>query len=263
MSQKRSRLKSTVRIASFIRQITQNAVLLVTLFAIIVSLLFIVLILNSPELESAVEVSITIAGLSTFFAAVSAFAAMISVVELKQQRESQERPYVLAYFDVEQGNAIDFKIENIGASPAIDVEVIFNPPFVTAKGLDLNTLSFTKQPIRLLAPGKGVRRSVGPGPEILRGETKYRCVVRYLSISGKMYSESSEGDLAYLAGAHVPRKSISEVLGEMGKQLEAISASIGKVESQGAWRVESPKENERRIEEMFADNIASGWQSSN
>ena len=84
-------------------------VITVLLLAVGVLLIFYLSAGFTPTSESVV---IGISTITVFFAAISAIANLLQAVETQKQRESQERPYIMASVEGTSGGAIYFVINN-------------------------------------------------------------------------------------------------------------------------------------------------------
>jgi|CXWL01.1.fsa_nt_gi hypothetical protein len=94
----------------------------------------------------------------------SAKIAEQTLQEMRDTRDQEIAPYVIAYFDVKVAeDRIDFVIKNIGKSMATDVQIEFDPPFQAPPGLpDAPT---TEELMKKLMPG-GKIPSIPPNHEI-------------------------------------------------------------------------------------------------
>ncbi len=66
--------------------------------------------------------ALLLTAISTFFAAVSGVAALISVIQARKERLESQKPSVLGYYDFTEAGAFVFVLANEGNGPAIDVE---------------------------------------------------------------------------------------------------------------------------------------------
>lgn len=88
--------------------------------------------------------------------------AIIQFLSARDIRREQTNPYVIAYFDLENGasNAIYFVIKNIGARPAFNITLIIDPPMVRADELDSSLFMETKaisKGVAMLVPDQEMR----------------------------------------------------------------------------------------------------------
>ena len=203
-----------------------------------------------PQSQSFTSLPLWIAATSTFFAAISSIASLTQAVEAQRQRESMERPYVIAYFEGDSRGAVFFVIENQGNSPAFNVEIKFEGPApVDVAGRPLNTISLFQKPISLLSPGKAQRQFIDVGHRLLaEGKlTQYKVKVTYWSAFGRDFGETFEYDLAYLKQATVPSKTIEENLAEIAAHLKEIEGLLKSVRGINSLLVETPEQFNERI----------------
>lgn len=190
----------------------------------------IIWLLATRSSQSDTGVVIGIAAISAVFGAVSAFATLLQGVEIQRQRENQERPYVLAYFNPANNGALYFVIENFGNAPALDILVKFDPSPVNFAGQPLNELSLFQTPISFLPPGKSMHQLIDAANKLLaEGKpTKYKISFVYVSIYGQKYSDSIEIDLSYYRDSTLPFKSIEEHLGILTGSIKRLTDVIEK-----------------------------------
>lgn len=176
--------------------------------------------------------AIKIASISALFAAVSSVATLIQAVEAQKQRQSLERPYIIADFTVASDGKICFVTQNIGNSPALNVSIKFSDPV---------PLDFAKkplgfiEPIKFLPPGKSVTQLMGHGHSLLKDDqpTRFRFRVIYTSTYHDLFQESVEQDLSYLKGVIFPEKSVQESLENISRQLGSLVLHFSS--SRGLW----------------------------
>ncbi|MBN1763025.1 MAG: hypothetical protein JW878_08140 [Methanomicrobia archaeon] len=78
--------------------------------------------------------------------------------EMKESRDLEVAPYVVAYFDIPYGkHVIYFVIKNIGKSVAKNVKLAFQPPLENSKGGKINNISLLKDGIGSIPPGYEIR----------------------------------------------------------------------------------------------------------
>ena len=191
-----------------------------------------------------------VAATSTFFAAISSVASLIQAAEAQRQRESVERPYVIAYFEGDSRGTVVFVIENRGNSPAFNVEMKFiGPAPVDFAGRPLNTISLFQKPVSLLPPGKMHKQFIDVGYKLLADgkPTRYKVEITYSSAFGQAFEEIFEYDLAYLKQATVPPKTIEENLAEIAAHLKEIGEVLKSVRGINSLLVETPEQFNERI----------------
>lgn len=172
--------------------------------------------------SSEIWIPIGIAAISAFFAMVSSIANLIQADEIKKQRESLDRPYILAYFDPVSSGGIYFTLENFGNSPACDVTVQFNPPPIDFANRPLNEISLFKNPISFIPPGKKIQQIIGMGHTVLAEgkQTVFNISLSYTSVHNQTFKEELDSDISYLKDATVPIKSVEDHLIKISTTLE-------------------------------------------
>src|SRR3990172_314212 len=118
--------------------------------------------------QGELQISIGLAAISTYLAAVSSIANLLQAVETERQRRNQERPYINTYFDPSGGGMIYFIVENLGNSPAKKISIEINPIPKDHAGRKLSDVSFFSKPIGFLPAGKKLRQMVDIGYNFLR-----------------------------------------------------------------------------------------------
>ncbi len=80
-----------------------------------------------------------------------------SVAEMKEARDQQTRPYVIAYFTIKEGTGLIYLVlKNIGQSVARNVRFSFDPPLKTSNetiNQMLAKMSFVTEGIQSMPPG--------------------------------------------------------------------------------------------------------------
>src|SRR5688500_2956931 len=109
-----------------LQAISRRAVLIITILIIGTGVLL-VWFLSSGFSPSTVQISIGIAAISAFLAAISSISNLLQAVETERQRRNQERPYINAYFDAASSSAIYFVVQNSGNAPATNVKLSIDP----------------------------------------------------------------------------------------------------------------------------------------
>lgn len=198
------------------------------------------------------SVPIGIAAISAVFAAFSAVASLVQAVEIQRQREGQERPYIISYFDPQSSGMIDFVIENCGNSPALDVQIKFEPVPVDYQGRLLSELSLFKSPIKFMPPRIFFRQRVNVGYNLLANnrETKYTVILEYRSLQSQLFKERTEIDIAYMKQLHLPSKSVDEQIGALSASIKDLSEQFRSVIQFNSLAVETPVQRDKRIEKI-------------
>jgi len=212
-----------MKFRNIVRWIARRSVLIFTFLVIAIAVALIWLLVVSVPFN-VVVVSIGIAAVSAVFAAISAIASLVQAAEVQKQRESQEQPYVISYFDGANSGAICFVIENCGNSPAKNISIRFSPSPIDYAGRPLTEVSFFRDPIDFLPPGKKFRQIIDAGHRFFaEGKpTRFHTSLSYESIYNDSYNHSMEHDLEYLKQATLPEKSINENLSVISEQLKSL-----------------------------------------
>ena len=211
--------------------------------------------LNNAYTQTNTSVAIAIAAISAFFAAVSSVASLLQAVEIQRQRENQERPYVIVYFDATNRGGMYFIVENSGNSPAVDVLFEFTPVPIDFAGRPLNQVSLFQKPISFLPPGKIYRQIIDASFKFLaEGKpTQYRIKTTYSSIYNEMFTDIIEFDLSYLKQATLPGKSIEENLEDISKQLKDLHTLLNSAKGMNSLLVESPEQYQKRVGKLVRE----------
>lgn len=172
-----------------------------------------------------------IATISIFFAAVSAFANLLQAVEVQRQRESQERPYIIVYFEATNNGAFYCVIENVGNSPAYDLRIKFKPSPIDYSDRPLNEISLFANPITFLPAGKSIRQIIGGTFRFFENNKSiiFSVNITYKSVYGELLSETVEHDLEYLRQTTLPGKLTNDYLKEISDQMKDIARGLDKL----------------------------------
>jgi hypothetical protein len=77
-----------------------------------------------------------------------------SVSELREARDQETAPFVIAYFDIPAGTRLLYlTVKNIGRSIATRVRLEFSPPLCASGSVRLDNLSLIKDGIESMPPG--------------------------------------------------------------------------------------------------------------
>jgi hypothetical protein len=91
----------------------------------------------------------------------AARASASALAEMREARDQEVAPYVIAYFDVSDARyTICFVVENIGRSMAHNVRVVVEPPLQSTQIQDIDKVAFIQDGIPTLAPGQALRTIV-------------------------------------------------------------------------------------------------------
>lgn len=244
-----------MKIKVALRWLSRRSVFIVIALLVAVGALLIWFLIAGTSPATA-NVSIGIAAVSVMLAAISAIANLLQAVEVQKQREGQERPYVIAYFDGASTGLVYFVVENLGNSPAFNVTVRFNPAPTDFAGRPLNRVSVFEKPISFLSPGKALRQALDVGHRFLtEGKpTEFAVSLTYASLQHDVYQESTKYDLSYLKQATLPRKSIEDNLESISKKLEELVNLLKRVQGMDAFLVETPEQYHNRLEQELSES---------
>jgi len=87
----------------------------------------------------------------------SAEASEKMIQEMREARDQETAPYVVAYFDIQDPPWIYFIIKNLGRTVAKDVRLEFDPLLRNSRGDLINNLHLFKDGIKSLPPGYEIR----------------------------------------------------------------------------------------------------------
>ena len=109
-----------------------------------------------------------------------------SVTEMKETRDQQTRPYVIAYFMVKEGTGLIYLIlKNIGQGVARNVRFSFDPPLITSSetiNQMLAKMSFVTEGIQSMPPGYELKTLFDSTVSYLNNEElpqKYKVRISY------------------------------------------------------------------------------------
>lgn len=249
-------MKTKSKLKQALQWISKRSIFFITvlLFAITILLFWFLAAGFSPDNE---RMTIGIAAITAFLAAISAIATLLQAVETQKQRENLERPYVTAYFDGTSSGALYLVIENSGNSPAIDVCFNFDPPPIDFAGRHLNEVSLFSNPISFLPATKIIRQIIDAGYRFLEDgkPTKFKVAIKYSSIFGDTYDDLIEHDLEYLKQATVPGKTIEDHLKKISEELGELTQLIKNAQGSSPFLIETPAENSSRMNQLRNNRI--------
>lgn len=200
------------------------------------------------------RITIGIAAVTAFLAAISAIATLLQSVEVQKQRENLERPYVIAYFDSSSSGALNFIIQNSGNSPALDVCLEFDPPPIDFADRPLNEVSLFLNPISFLPAGKVIRQIINVGYKFLEEgkPTKFNVTVKYSSIFGDTWSESIDHDLEYLKQSTLPSKTAEDYLKKISEEIGDLTQLVKSAQRSNPFLVETLDEYSSRLDKSLS-----------
>lgn len=124
-------------------------------------------------------------------AIIAGFLVWKQVDQAREAREDQTRPYVIVDFEFSELHVF-LAVKNVGASPACDVTVAFDPPLERPYPNDDPDEVFAvfSEGIPMLAPGRSILIDFGEGPNFFPNDgngvpLRYEAKVRYKALHGK------------------------------------------------------------------------------
>lgn len=220
-----------MKIKYFLQWLARRSEILLTLLLLGGAIVVIWVLITGVTIDE--KATVIIAAISIFFAAISAFASLLQVVEAQRQREDNERPNVISYFEASNNGAFYFVIENIGNSPSYDLKIQFTPSPIDYAGRSINDISLFKNPITFLPPSKPIRQIVGATFLFFENnkETNFHNMLNYKSVTGKTFNEEIIHDLEYLRHVTLPGKVTNDYLKEISENLKELNKGISKLTS--------------------------------
>ncbi len=205
---------------------------------------------------------------SSAWAALAAFAAAFTVLEMRQDRRSRERPYVVADFDVQRAFLLFFRLRNLGGGPAFDVRLTFNPVPADWNGTRLSDVSIFQHPIPVLAQGDQTVVFLGTTVQVLNGPSprSFAVTVTARGEAGYRFRRVYRIDFETIRGLVMDEPILEERLQAIERNIEKIDRTFEHVIKGGALVTEDYSKNRERIEanmeEMRKRRSASEAESS-
>lgn len=167
-------------------------------------------------------------GLQLLVLATAAVYGRRQLIEARELREAQTRPFVVIDLGSSAHTLFDLVVKNIGPTLARDVHFEFDPPIKsTDDDLDPNKIKMFRDGISTLAPGREIRTLFDKGPARHRSDLPdtYEVTVTYADQTGKRrYVEKIDLDFGlYWDRLTVNRRDVHD----LHKQLETIAKEIG------------------------------------
>ena len=163
----------------------------------------------------------------------STAATLKTIEEMKETRDQESAPYVVAYFDL-NFPLIFFVVKNLGKSVATEIKLSIDPPMaITQPILDLNKLSFLKDGIAALAPGSEIRTIFASSTTYFDDPParprKYKATIVYkggLSLQPRWH-EMTLNLSAYEGTIHHNKNDLNDLV----KEVEQIRRTFGELNS--------------------------------
>jgi len=148
---------------------------------------------------------------------------------LDNLEKQRARPYV--FFDIQcRERCIWGVLKNIGVTPAIDVSVEVNPPFVVEWGVGgARECALCGSKVGFLAPGRELADLVGVSHDFYTQHERpvFDVAVTYKDVNGSSYNEKRVVDLSFGEQMASPQNEVAEELRKIAKQLEALVQKCG------------------------------------
>lgn len=167
---------------------------------------------------------------TAFFSLVSALANLIQASEAQKQRESSERPYVIAFFDGTSNGAMAFIVRNVGNSPAIGVQINCEPAPLDHLGRPINSLSVFSNPISFLPQEKELRQVINSTFRFFENEkhTEFKVTVKYESVYHVEFSDEFFHNLEFLRQLTLPPHTVEDYVKKVSEEINSFSAKFNK-----------------------------------
>lgn len=180
----------------------------------------------------------------------SARVSKLTLKEMKETRDQEISPYVVAYFEFENHN-INLVIENVGKGLAKNVKIEFDPKLVSSIGEEINDIAFIKDGIGSMPPNYKIKTFFDSSIGYYGSEefpSKYHAKITY---HGGLEESKKITEHILDIGAHYnvlfsQKKGFNEVVKELeriNKAQESINkefSSYNKNFSNGIWIKNSP-----------------------
>ncbi len=157
-----------------------------------------------------------------------------SVAEMKEARDQQTRPYVIAYFTIKEGTGLIYLVlKNIGQSVARDVRFSFDPPLKTSSEATnemLAKMSFVTEGIQSMPPGYELKTLFDSTVSYLNNEElpqKYRVRIAYYGgISPEERIDEYVLDISAFWGISYTRETTMK---DLVKKVDDIGKDLGRM----------------------------------
>lgn len=181
----------------------------------------------------------------------SAKVSKLTLLEMKETRDQEISPYVVAYFEFENHD-INLVIENVGKGLAKNVKIEFDPTLVNSMSeSDINDVAFIKEGIGSMPPKYKVKTFFDSSVGYYGNEkfpSKYNAKITYY---GGLNETKRTTEHILDIGAHYKKLfSVKKGVNEVVKELERISSaqesinkefsSYNEIFSKGIW-VKNPQ----------------------
>lgn len=154
-------------------------------------------------------------------------ANQVMTEESKKAREESSMPDVIAYFNTEGANILNFRIKNIGKTVAINTLVELEPIIPFSKDEYLTRANMVNNVITTLAPEQQLEAFVGMLFELKNTEGNFPSVkasIRFEDINGNKYERFYILDLnMYKGKAQIGNKTINDLTKEVEKLRKEIA----------------------------------------
>ncbi len=160
-------------------------------------------------------------------AAIGAFGAWLTALQMRFDSIERARPFVVVDLDLTHTQLIYFRIRNLGSGIARRVYLTFDPVPIDWKGRKLTDTRIFQRPIPVMAPSEQIRQLLAVATKIEEAEIPKTFEVRVTyQGEGKLfgYSDTFCMDLEQCLGMTAPPKTVEEHLADLVKKVGALSA---------------------------------------
>jgi len=166
--------------------------------------------------------------------------------EMKESRDQEVAPYVVAYFDIPYGMPLIYLIvRNAGKSVAKDVKLEFQPPLKNSNGEAINDIPFIKEGIGSIPPESEIKTFFDTAISYFKNKELPLTYTVKVSYSGGLWpatrNEEQIMDLSAFKSVYINMKGMHELVKEVEKLVkynEEVKQKLGKVAdnlANGVW----------------------------
>jgi hypothetical protein len=186
---------------------------------------------------------------SALFAAVSAFGALFTALEMRLDRIERTRPFVVVDFQLTHSQLIYFTVRNLGSGIARNVSLEFDPVPVDLNGRRLTDFPIFQKPVRILAPGGEIRQLFHIATQLLAGDTPtaFKVTAKYQGEGSWRYSDVFDIDLQQYKGMTVPPETTEEHLAQLVDKVDKLVKSLDRAIKFDSIIIETPEQHTGRL----------------
>ncbi|ADZ09367.1 hypothetical protein Metbo_1122 [Methanobacterium lacus] len=137
----------------------------------------------------------------------SAKVSQLTLQEMKETRDQEIAPYVVAYFEFEN-RIINLIVENVGKGLAKDVKIKFDPKLISSIGHDINEIAFIKE-------------GIGSMPPKYKIKTFFDSTIGYYGI--KNFPNKYNAKITYYGGLEESKRTTEHIL-DIGAYFNVLSS---------------------------------------